>query len=42
MNTSVKNIIGEVYIYAVPVRWDGILAGNVRIEAVVQAWVDQI
>ena len=42
MNTSVKNIIEEVYIYVVPVKWDGILAENVRIEAVAQAWVDLI
>jgi hypothetical protein len=39
---NVKNIIEEVYIYAVLVKWDGILVGNVKLEAVVQAWVDRI
>ena len=37
MNMNVKNTIGEAYICAVLVIWDGILAENVRLGAVVQA-----
>ena len=36
MNMNVKNIIGEAYSCAVLVNWDGILAENVKLEAVVQ------
>ena len=39
---TVGNITGGVYIYAVLVNWDGISAENVRLEAVVQVWADQI